>query len=150
VLHQIRKQRKSPPLPIQLEAGMRKIGIEPPDILQRWARAARVHPISRAYQELNHALIRIGEPPKQAETPKERAFTLVNRIPEISSPVGIVLEQYQSLVYGGIQGDDFTAKEAGQEIRKVSYFQVLRDHFNNIKNPRSKKRGRKNRPSKSK
>jgi transglutaminase-like putative cysteine protease len=137
---QVRKLRNSPPLPIQLEAGMKKIGIEPPAILRRWARAARFPPISRAYQELNQALIRIGKSPNKAETPKERAYKLVEYLPQISSPVEIVLEEYQSMLYGDIQGNDPTAIKAGQEIRKVSYIQFLRDSINRLVKPLTKKR----------
>lgn len=128
----IRISRGSPPLPVQLESGLIHMGIKPPRILRRWARYAIISPLTRAYLELNRALSRLGQSPKEADTPAERANTLTQLLPPAEAHVHEVLVPYQYSVYGNQTEDPENAKRAGKEIRKLSYiakFQRFLAHF---------------------
>jgi hypothetical protein len=132
-LQRIRKQRGSPPIPVQLEGGLREVGITPPDVLTRWARFAGLSPASRAYLEINRALTRLGHPAAPADTPSERAFGLVRLLPRIEVYIRDVLSAYHSVVYSNGRPKLINAPRAGKEIRNHSYRAFLRHIFENFR-----------------
>ncbi|MCK4449645.1 MAG: transglutaminase domain-containing protein, partial [Anaerolineae bacterium] len=67
----VHRRRDLPPLPVLLEGGLRRLGLQPPPALRRWARRVALAPLERAYLELNHALVRLDAPPDPADTPAE-------------------------------------------------------------------------------
>ena len=139
-----RSRRGSPPLPVQIESGFKKFGIQSPKILLRWSRYARLSPLARAYQELNRALARLGKPAVISDTPTERAGNLVNLLPISQDPVQAVVIPYQNSIYGEQAEDHKTAYQAGKEIRKISYFAKIQRFFSRFQEP---KRDRKTKES---
>lgn len=125
-IRRVRIKRGIPPLPVQLEEGFRRIGIEPPGLLQRWALLARLSPLARAYLELNRALSRLGRTPAVTDTPLERGSALAQILPSARQPIEHVVLAYQSAVYGNLNTDGSTARQDGFEIRKQSYQALLR------------------------
>ena len=136
LIRSLRNRRGTPPLPVQLESGLEKIGLQSPKILLRWARYARLSPLARAYNELNRALSRLGEPAVISDTPSERADGLVQLLPISENPVQAVIIPYQSSVYGDKNEDPEEAQTAGKEIRKISYFAKIQRLFSRFQEPK--------------
>lgn len=109
------------PLPVLLERGMERVGIEPPGAVRRWADQAMLPPVARAYMELNRALARLGAPPSPAETPAERGARLVGLLPETAPWVSLLLSEYQAAVYGPGIADHRAALQAGRALRRISW-----------------------------
>jgi transglutaminase-like putative cysteine protease len=121
LMRRVRIQRGSPPIPVQLEASLERVGIRSPKIVHRWAQYASLTRLSRAYLELNHALARLGQPPKVSDTPSERADDLVQLLPPTEAPAKAIIVPYQDSIYGNRASDPDEAQTAGNEIRKLSY-----------------------------
>jgi hypothetical protein len=125
-------------LPVVLEKSIRKVGLQPPAFLKKWALRARLNPLFRAYQEINSALTRLGNHPSLTETPAERALNLAEALPPAGPPANTLLKEYQSAVYSRDYSPDLpTAQRAGNQIRSLSYRAWLQ-HL--LSNPRSKRR----------
>jgi transglutaminase-like putative cysteine protease len=139
LIRSVRSRRGSPPLPVQLESGLERVGIQSPKILLRWARIARLSPLSRAYLELNRALSRLGKPPVISDTPSERAGDLVQLLPVSENPVQAVIIPYQNSIYGDQSEDIEAAQQAGKEIRKISYFAKLQRFLSRFQEPKRDK-----------
>lgn len=121
LIRQVRKKRGSPPIPIQLEAGLKRLGIQSPPVLRRWAYAALLSPLARAYRELNRALDRLGKPPAPTNTPAERGAALSLLLPAAATPINNLIDEYHIEIYGNQPGNPQIAYDAGMEIRKRSY-----------------------------
>jgi hypothetical protein len=134
----LRIRRGSPPIPVQLESGLQRIGVKSPRILNRWARFASLSPLSRAYLELNRALSRLGQPPQLSHTPFERANVLVQILPASESAVTSVVNPYQVSIYGNQTTDGENAERAGKEIRKLSILAKLQHLLSRFQNPKRK------------
>lgn len=109
------------PLPVLLERGLERMGVEPPPAVRRWAAYATLPPVVQAYLEINRALARLGMPPAPAETPAERGARLLARVPQAEPWVEQLLSRYQAAVYGRGPADDPTARQAGRAIRLLSW-----------------------------
>lgn len=109
------------PLPVLLERGMERMGVEPPPVVRRWAAYAVLPPVVQAYLEINRALARLGIPPSPAETPAERSARLLAQVPQAEPWVEQLLACYQAAIYGRGPADDPTARRAGRAIRLLSW-----------------------------
>jgi transglutaminase-like putative cysteine protease len=138
LIRRVRIQRGSPPLPIQMEASLVRVGIKPPKILYSWARYSSLSPLTRAYLELNRALSRLGQPPKLTDTPSERAKELVYLLPPAEGAVQAVLIPYQNSVYGNQTADPENAKNAGKEIRRLSFIARLKRFLARFQEPKNR------------
>jgi transglutaminase-like putative cysteine protease len=138
LIRRVRIQRGSPPLPIQMEASLVRVGIKPPKILYSWARYSGLSPLTRAYLELNRALSRLGQPPKLTDTPSERAKELVYLLPPAEGAVQAVLIPYQNSVYGNQTADPENAKNAGKEIRRLSFIARLKRFLARFQEPKNR------------
>ncbi len=99
-IYRWRQKRGSKPLPVQIENGLRSLGIHPPRFLHRWAQYAMLPQIARAYFEINRALVRLHVPPRKADTPLERASRLRQLLPHTEDSISRLVNQYQSCIYG--------------------------------------------------
>lgn len=121
ILNQQRKRLRSlPPFPILLESAFRKIGIEPPDFIKRWAFQASLPAISRAYQALNHALNLLGKQPDPNKTPYERGLILTGIIPQLTNHIQTLVSEYEVATYGMGTPDLASAKNASQNIQYLA------------------------------
>jgi len=109
------------PLPVLLERGMERLGVEPPPAVRRWADYARLPPEVQAYLEINRALVRLGIPPSPSDTPAERAARLVARVPRAAPWVEELLGRYQAAVYGRGPTGDPAVRRAGRAVRLLSW-----------------------------
>jgi transglutaminase-like putative cysteine protease len=139
-IRRIRRERGSPPLPIQLEEGLRQIGFEPPAFLLHWARFARLSPITRAYFEINRALTRLGRPAQPTETPAERARSLSGLLPSIIPSIQALIKEYQLITYSREPGNEPAAQEASRQIRKNSYLALIQRFLSRWQEPVTKQR----------
>jgi len=115
-----RKGLKSKPVPILLDAGLRRVGVTPPEAIQTWAARAALSPLERAYQEVNEALRRLGAKPRLADTPAERAVILSRLLPEASGPIRAIVREYHVTAYSAGDGKAPLAQQAAQVIRRLS------------------------------
>jgi transglutaminase-like putative cysteine protease len=119
-------QFELPPVPVLLETGMRRLNLEPPGFLRRWASRARLEPVQRAYLQVDRALARLGVSPHVADTPAERMANLASALPLASEPASRLLAEYQSETYGQRFANVYAAREAGRSIRKLSWMAKVR------------------------
>ncbi|MBN2146773.1 MAG: transglutaminase domain-containing protein [Anaerolineales bacterium] len=106
--------------PVRMEQVLMRLGIKPPAFLSDLASYASLPPLSRAYQEINRALHRLGEKPLFPDTPAERAGKLAALLPEAIAPTNVLLEEYHKETYSHRAGDLHAAQQAGHEIRRLS------------------------------
>jgi transglutaminase-like putative cysteine protease len=118
-------ERVSIDVPEGIEKGLRRLGIHPPHFLTSWVSYMKLPALSRSYQEINHALHRIGRKPDLQDTPSERAASLISNIPASAAPVERLLYEYQTSIYSPRTADPDTARQAGSEIRKLSWIARL-------------------------
>lgn len=126
------------PVPVHLERGFIHLGLRPPNFLRRWARYVTLPHVEKAYLEINRALSLLGNPPAVNATPTERANALMRLVPATASPTRVLLVEYQLLTYSPRPGDERTAKQAGAEIRKLSYLAFLQRIISRLQEPRVK------------
>ncbi|HJW91343.1 MAG TPA: transglutaminase domain-containing protein [Anaerolineales bacterium] len=125
----VRRRLQAPPIPVQLETGLKRIGLQPPAILRRWARLSLLSPLARAYLELNRALVRLGAPPSPTDTPAERAASLLSKLPAAATPIQRVVADYQADTYGRSSRNPELAQTAAHLIRKLSLLAMIRHWF---------------------
>jgi transglutaminase-like putative cysteine protease len=123
-----RTRPQNKPLPALMEAGLRRMGIQPPSALRRWAIRAAWSPLEQAYQEINSALARLGNRPHPADTPAERAAKLQKLLPAANRPIVELLGEYHLSAFGAQGGSVIVARQAAQAIRYLSWQQLL-DRF---------------------
>jgi hypothetical protein len=111
---------KTSPLPILLETGLRRAGVQSPSFLRSWVTRVSLTPLGRAYQEINRALHRLGKPPVLAQTPAERVSVLCNELPAVTDSARRLLAEYQTATYGRETPDLQVARQASAEIRSLS------------------------------
>lgn len=116
-----RKGLQGRPVPILLDAGLRRVGLTPPPVIQTWAARAALLPLERAYQEVNEALTRLGAEPAPADTPGERTTNLGHLLPETSGPAQVILREYHVAAYSPYEGDARMAQAAAHTIRQLSW-----------------------------
>jgi hypothetical protein len=127
---------------VQLEAGLKRLGIQSPPVLRRWVHAALLSPLARAYRELNRALVRLGKPPAPTNTPAERGTALSLLLPTATTPINLLIDEYHVEIYGNQPGNPHIAYQAGVEIRKRSYqsqVQSFVDRYLPLKRKKRKK-----------
>jgi transglutaminase-like putative cysteine protease len=121
------------PLIIRIANGLKRLGIKPPKFLEQWVRFTTLPPLTRAYQEINKALARLGTPPSPSATPAERASSLIQLLPETEEAVEYLIYEYQAGIYSqepSLPGD---VQSAGKEIRRKSTIVWIRKLINQIK-----------------
>jgi transglutaminase-like putative cysteine protease len=115
-------REKIPAIPIMLESGMRRVGIQPPAFIRELAFMAGLSPLTRAYHEINRALSRLGNHPNTNYTPAQRAASLGELLPQAAPPADRLLDEYQLTIYGHDYSPNLpVAQEAGKEIRSLSF-----------------------------
>jgi transglutaminase-like putative cysteine protease len=127
----VKRPRLSMPLPVQMERGLRKLGIKSPRLLRRWAYFASLSPIVHSYAEINRSLKRLGQPPGVDATPAERAAALSALLPEIDHQVQRLLDEYQFFIYSMRAPDIEVARLCSLEIRSLSYRTMVRNFLHN-------------------
>jgi hypothetical protein len=125
---------------VQLEAGLRRVGLQPPGSLHRWARFAVLNPLARAYLELNRALSRLGKRPAPTDTPAERGAVLEGLLPVVAIPIRNLIAEYQVAIYSRGKGDETIAQRAGTEIRNQSYLARIKGLLARFQEPAKRKR----------
>lgn len=121
--------------PIALETGMIRAGIRPPAVIRQWAKQAALSPLAKAYLQINHALGRLGKRPKATDTPAERARNLGELVPETAVPAEKLVAEYQLATFSPQPADLATARQAGSEIRMLSYKALLKRIISRFQKP---------------
>ena len=140
LVRSVRQKRGSPPIPVQIQSGLERAGIQSPKFLIRWAHFAKLSTLSKAYLELNRALSRLGNQPVISDTPAERAKNMIQLLPVSENPVNAIVIPYQDSIYGDQPEDSEIARQAGREIRKISYFAKLQRFLARFQEPEKDRR----------
>jgi transglutaminase-like putative cysteine protease len=127
--------RISVEIPERVEKGLRRMGVRPPDFLLNWIYIRKLPELSRSYLEINRALNRLGKHPRLQDTPRERAATLITAIPETATPVERLLAEYQASVYSPLTGDPEAGRQAGNQIRRLSWLAWLKRLLSRFQEP---------------
>jgi transglutaminase-like putative cysteine protease len=127
--------KRLPSFPILLESGFRKLGMKPPHLLREWAHRMTLSPVAKAYLEINHALRRLGRPAQPKDTPAERAAALSRLLPIAQSSAQRLLAEYQAATYSQQSANPLAARQAGSEIRSLSYRAVFQRLISGQKGP---------------
>jgi transglutaminase-like putative cysteine protease len=134
----IRKERMirgSPPLPVQIESSLRRIGLKPPRFLRRWSQYASLPQHTRAYIEINRALTRLHAPPKISDTPLERAFALKELLPSAENSIHRLVTQYHLAIYLNRPLESETIFKEANDIRWQSYLALFKRWFAHFQEP---------------
>jgi transglutaminase-like putative cysteine protease len=123
----VKGPRLRTPLPVQMERGLRRLGIKSPRLLRRWAHFASLPPVTHYYMEINKALKRLGQPPGVDDTPAERALALAALLPEVQGETQHLIEEYQFSIYSTREPEIELARQCSKEIRTLSYDAALRN-----------------------
>lgn len=129
------KPLNPPPFPVLVERMLMRAGIQPPKAIHAWARRAALAPIARAYHEINHALARLGTAPKANLTPTERAYLLAKLLPASEKPTLALVQEYQKATFSLASCDLVLARQAGAEIRTLSYKAFFRQLIRRFQRP---------------
>lgn len=121
--------------PIVIELTMLKLGLRPPQALRHWARRAALPPLTKAYLEINQALKRLGNQPTATETPAERAFALVDILPPAREPAERLVTEYELATFSPQPANLPAARNAGGQIRSLSYKAKLKRFFARFQQP---------------
>ncbi len=139
IIWQVLRRRGMPSLPALVESGLERFDVEPPEIIRRWVRFAKLPPLAKAYQEMNRALKRLGSPPKLSNTPAERAAALASLLPETEGPVvQLLLDEYHTGVFSPQEGNLEVAARAGNALRAISYMTLIRRFLSRWQSPKKK------------
>jgi hypothetical protein len=122
-------QELSAPFPVQVDRGLRRIGIEPPSLIRRWSSYVLLPALGRAYQEINGALRRLKKLPVESATPAERTAILVQELPQSDRLAYKLLREYERGTYSTHPADVYSARLSGYEIRRMSIAVRLRRLF---------------------
>lgn len=120
------------PLPVQVERSFKRLGIQPPKFIQRWANYALMPALGRAYQEVNKALNRLSRPPEESATPAERTEILTRVLPQAAEPARKLLREYELGTYSPHAADVQSARLSGIEIRRLSISARFQGWFSRI------------------
>jgi transglutaminase-like putative cysteine protease len=123
------------PAPIWIEKTMLRVGIRPPQAIRTWSLRAALPPLTRAYLEINHALARLGQRPAATATPAERSKILIQTIPQAEVPAKRLLTEYQVGIFSPQPADTQAARQAGLEIRRLSYREWIMRIFRRLQRP---------------
>ena len=129
-----------PPIPIIIEKTFIRAGIRPPGVIRRWAWRAGLPPLSKSYNEINRALIRLNAEPELTQTPAERANLLGNILPPTDEPAHTLVREYQIATFSQEIADYNTASRAGLEIRNLSIKMFIKNIPARIKKVFTRKR----------
>ncbi|MFC2025830.1 transglutaminase domain-containing protein [Chloroflexota bacterium] len=138
VMWRFRNRINLPALPIILETSISRAGFNPPKTIQNWAKRAKLPPITKAYLEINNALVRLGNQAAMTDTPRERAENLGNTLQLSKAPANMLVTEYQIETFSTNKADKSIAVEASREIKKISYKDYLQRLIQRIRSPRRK------------
>lgn len=116
------------PLPVLLERGLRKRGEPVPSWIRRWSRIAQMSVAEKAYRQVSLAIQMLGQPLNRAQTPAERAQSLLALLPEATEPVQDIVNEYTLDQFSNHIINEERAKTAARQIRKMTlnaWFQKL-------------------------
>ncbi len=127
------------PIPTQIERGLQRLGIRPPDALSRWSYYSSLPIISKAYHEINRALRLLKSEQLPNATPAERTSMLVTILPQAEAPAERLLDIYQMAAYSPHPTDEVAANQAGKEIHHLSLVKWLQKFFSRFQEPEKKR-----------
>ncbi|MFN2176880.1 MAG: transglutaminase-like domain-containing protein [Anaerolineales bacterium] len=139
LLWNFRHKINLPPIPVLINKTMRVIGIQPPKPLQIWERRSSLQPLTKAYQEINYALSRLGYQPDIADTPSRRGEILSQILPQAEKSIKELLNEYQTGSFSLNSIELATARKAGLEIRRSSYKKFFQKNIFNRTRSNTKK-----------
>jgi hypothetical protein len=109
------------PLPILVMNTYETLALPPPAWLRRWAYFAGLSPIERSFGVVYQGLRWLNAPATPARTPAEAADSLAERLPEVSTTIHSLLQDYQQTLFSQKHGDFHAARRAMIVIRRAAF-----------------------------
>jgi transglutaminase-like putative cysteine protease len=106
------------PLPVLLKSFFEKRALTPPGWLLRWAYRAELNPVERSFITVYRSLQWLGMKSSPAQTPAEAANVLSGLLPEVSSEIYSLSNEYQRHLYSHTHGYLPLVRRAEKIIRK--------------------------------
>jgi transglutaminase-like putative cysteine protease len=123
-------QRSLPALLVQL---YEKRSQAAPAWLLRWASLVGLNPIERTFMTVYRSLRWLGEKSKPAQTPAEAAEKLARYLPDNSTEIGILLNEYQRHLYSPKHGYLPLARRAMKTIRQATLRVAIRQRWSRLR-----------------
>lgn len=108
------------PFPILVENALTKRGKSVPNWLRRWSTFARMSVVEKAYLQLGRSIKIMGQPVNLAETPSERALTLIALLPTANQPAQDIVSEYHLDVFSDHIINEERAKNAARLVRSLA------------------------------
>ena len=124
---------------IRLDQGLNRLGIKTPEFVNNWIFNTGLPPLGRAYLEINRSLKRLGKETAIQQTPAERANTLMEILPVAQEPTSRLLHEYQAWTYSQHESNPEAARQASIEIRKFSYWEIVKRFLARFQEPERRK-----------
>jgi transglutaminase-like putative cysteine protease len=105
-------------LPMVLKHLVEDQGLTPPDWLLHWIYLAGLNPIERSFVSVYRSLHWLGEKPNPAQTPAEAAAILIERLPNVSQEIYILLHEYQRQLFGRVYGRVHPVRSAANAVQR--------------------------------
>jgi transglutaminase-like putative cysteine protease len=105
------------PLPVLLERNLVKREKQVPNWLRRWSTIARMSAAEKAYLQLGRSIKSLGHPLNLAETPVERALTLIKLLPNAKLHIQDIISQYHLDKFSNHSNNAVRAKNAARQLK---------------------------------
>jgi hypothetical protein len=98
-----------------------------PDWLQKWVVLVTENPIQRYFKVVHKSLKRFGKAASQADTPMEACRALMECLPEATSEINILRDEYQKYMFSQQSEDAGLARNASLVIRQQTNRKVFQN-----------------------
>ncbi len=106
------------PLPVRIKLILEQNSLTVPDWLQKWVILVSEDPIQKYFKIVHRSLKRFGKSASQADTPMEACMALMECLPEVTSEIIILRDEYQKYLFSQQPENAGLARNASLVIRK--------------------------------
>lgn len=124
---------KNKSLPIVIESGFIKRGMEPPQWVTEWVRHQRLTPFEKQFTHVDNMLRLLKENTSRADTPKQKIDRLIFRIPEIKDYALSALYEYEQEIYGRNSGNFQIIQSIIKKLWKATFNKFIEDKIRLLK-----------------
>ena len=125
------RQRSIPtPLPVRMKLILERNSLTVPDWLLKWVILASEDPIQKYFKVIHKSLQRFHKAASQADTPMQACSALMECLPEATSEIIILRDEYQKYLFSQETEDAGSARSASLTIRRLTNRAVFHNYFN--------------------
>jgi len=120
------------PLPVRMKLILERNSLTVPDWLLKWARLVSEDPIQKSFKVIYRSLRRFGKSASQADTPMQACAELMESLPEATSEIIKLRDEYHKYLFSRQPADAGLARNASLAIQNQTnraVFQNWRNRF---------------------